>query len=161
MLPLPPHININKTMFVVVVAAILVAESQIFKPYPCSSHHRIVSSSQEENQLHRLDTSYRRFSWTMNQSGSRCSSSTCSRSRSLTFRSTVRPLTTRWRTSILTFSSIYSTWRVQRRHWREITMHKSWSFFVTIDSMGHWLSPWIKTKPLINWSVLHWQTCNW
>ena len=111
-----------------------------------------------ESQRIQLGISYLRFSWPTSKSGNLCSSSTCSPSRSPTSPSTGRPLTMRWRTNIPIFSFTYFTWKVQKRHWRGTTTRRSWSCSVIIDSMGHSWSPWIKTKPPMNWSVSRWPT---
>ena len=111
-----------------------------------------------ESQQIRPGTSFLRFSWPTSKSGSLCSSNIYSQSRSQTSPSTGRPLTTRWRTNILIFSFTYFTWKVQRRHWRGTTTRRSWNCSVIIDSMDPSWSPWIKTKPPMNWSVSRWPT---
>ena len=121
-------------------------------------HFKLKVVSMVENQQIRPGTSYLRFSWPTSKSGSLCSSNIYSQRRSPTSPSTGRPLTTRWRTNILIFSFTYFTWKVQRRHWRGTTTRRSWSCSVIIDFMGHSWSPWIKTKPPMNWSVSRWPT---
>ena len=150
-LPSPP---------VLLVATITSWQIVYKQPRWPQSHFKLRTALVPENQTRLQGTSYLRFSWPMSQSGSPCSSSIYSLNLSRTSPSTEHPLTMRWRTSILIFSYTYFIWRVQKRHWRGITMRRSWNCFVIIDSMGHSWSPWIKTKPLMNWSVSLLPTCS-
>ena len=122
----------------------------------------ILTQSIVGNRWHPPGTSFQKSLWTTSQSASPCSSSTCSRSRRLISQSTARHSTTiRWKTSIQTFSSTFSTWRVQRRHWQEITTHRSSNSSVIIDFMDPSLSHWLKTRPRTSWSVLLYRTWSW
>ena len=116
-------------------------------------HFKLRQASVAESPIPLPGTSYLRFLWPTSKSGSQCSSSTCNPNLSPISPFIGHHLTTRWRTSILIFSSTYFIWKVQKRHWRETTTRRSWSYSVIIDSMDHSWSPWIKTKPLMSLSV--------